>query len=186
MREASYLRQNLPVTNSMIKLISLKQRAYADIEARYVCAHEQRELRERTIVDGRQTFVTQCVRCGHASHPIGRTKVQAFSTGARTPAYDGALEDRWRAQKSQEYQEVFKNLGPSLEAEYEAYLRSAVWRERRNAILARASGRCELCEISDAVQVHHLTYIRLGSELLTDLLAVCANCHESLHAPTTD
>ena len=164
--------------------ISLKQGAYADIEGRYACVHEQRELRARTIIDARQTFVTQCVRCGHTSSPIARKSAQALSEGARIPPYDSELEDRWRTRKSQEYEQVFKNLGPSLEAEYQAYLRSDTWRNRRKEVFARSAERCELCQVADAVQVHHLTYIRLGNELSTDLLAVCATCHESLHAPT--
>lgn len=169
----------------MTNTVSIKQRAYADIEARYSCAHEKRELRARTIADGRQTFVTQCIRCGQTSNPVARKNAIALAAGAPIPPYDDCLENRWREAKSAEYKQVFPNLAPELQAEYEAYLRSPAWRELRGAVLARASDCCELCRIFDAVQVHHLTYERLGNERLTDLLAVCATCHESLHAPTT-
>ena len=168
----------------MASPISIKQRAYADIEARYSCAHLERELRARIIADGRQTFATQCIRCGNTSHPIARKTAEALSCGAKIAAYDESLETLWRERKSVEYEQVFQNLAPELEAEYEAYLRSAAWRERRKAVLERASDCCELCEIADAVQVHHLTYVRFGNELPTDLLAVCTSCHEILHAPT--
>ncbi len=44
------------------------------------------------------------------------------------------------------------------------------------------SNLCEFCEQASAVYVHHLTYVRLGNELLTDLLVVCGGCHAILHA----
>lgn len=168
----------------MTRLITLKQQAYAEIEARYTCAHLDQELRARTIANGRRSFVNQCIRCGHTSQPITRKKAEALSGGRIIPPYDDNLDKQWRERKSTEYQETFQALAPSLVAEYEAYLRSAAWGERRKAVLARASFRCELCQKADATQVHHRTYIRLGSELLTDLLAVCENCHEVLHAPS--
>lgn len=168
-----------------VGLIALKQQAYAEIEARFACAHLDRQLRARTTADGRQTFVTQCIRCGHTSQPIARKKAEALSGGKPFPHYDDNLDGQWRERKSAEYRQIFQALAPSLAAEYEAYLCSTEWRERRKAVLARASDRCELCQKADATQVHHRTYIRLGSELPTDLLAVCENCHEILHAQTS-
>jgi len=169
----------------VIDLITAKQRAYADIEARYACLHETRELRARTLVDGRRTFVSQCIRCGHTSSPIGRRKAEAVSAGTKIPSYDNDLQDKWRAQKSGEYAVVFQRLAPELEAEYDAYLRSEAWQKLRKAVFARASYRCEGCQAADAEEVHHLTYIRLGHEFLTDLLAVCAPCHAVLHTSHT-
>lgn len=166
----------------MIKLIEVKQRAYADIEARYACAHQHRELRVRTIADGRQTLVNQCVRCGNTSLPIARATARSLSKKTPIPPHNDNLEPQWRAQKSAEYQKVFEKLAPALAAEYESYLRSDVWRERRSAVLTRASNLCELCEKARAANVHHLTYVRLGNELLSDLLAVCESCHAILHA----
>jgi 5-methylcytosine-specific restriction endonuclease McrA len=36
--------------------------------------------------------------------------------------------------------------------------------------------------VERAVEVHHLTYERLGEERLTDLVALCRSCHEREHA----
>ncbi len=167
----------------MTDLIVVKQRAYAQIEERYSCAHEDRELRARTIADGRQTFVTQCIRCGQTSNPIARRKAVELARGRAIPFYDINLEESWRGRKSEEYQKIFQELAPSLADEYECYLRSNVWHEKRKAVLGRATYQCELCEKASATEVHHLTYVRLGKELLTDLLAVCETCHQLIHAP---
>jgi hypothetical protein len=168
----------------MTGILSLKLRTYAEIEARYACAHPERELRARIIVDGRQTFVTQCIRCGHTSSPLARKRVKAISGGVTLPPYDNGLENQWRARKSQEYDQVFKDLLPALQTECQAYLRSDAWQEKRKLVLARAYGRCELCPAAEAAEVHHRTYIRLGDEPLTDLVAVCRVCHRALHAQT--
>lgn len=78
-------------------------------------------------------------------------------------------------------------MAKGLASEYESpaqrlhrkYLQSAVWRRVRAPIVARANGHCERCSTaSDALQVHHLTYERVGGgELPTDLQAICRRCH---------
>lgn len=65
---------------------------------------------------------------------------------------------------------------------YEDYLRSAAWRSRRQRILRRDHFRCR-CGLP-AVQVHHLSYSRVGNELDDDLISVCATCHEQIHSGT--
>jgi 5-methylcytosine-specific restriction endonuclease McrA len=64
---------------------------------------------------------------------------------------------------------------------YQWYLSSAFWRERRVAAFRRAQGICERCKQRPATQVHHLTYIRVFSELPTDLQALCKECHAKIH-----
>jgi len=62
--------------------------------------------------------------------------------------------------------------------QYQKYLQSPEWKDRRKGILRRANGRCERCgDECDRLHVHHLTYARLGCERDTDLLAICNRCH---------
>jgi hypothetical protein len=165
------------------QFIVLKQRSYAEIEARYACSHSVRELRFRTIADGRPAYVTQCIQCGHTSQAIALKAALASAVGRLIPPYDDNLEASWRERKSTEYSEAFQSLRPQLQQEYEAYLASPKWRAMRQAVLSRSQGVCELCEKEAATDIHHVTYIRLGNELLTDLRAVCRTCHEYLHTP---
>src|SRR3954469_18543490 len=60
---------------------------------------------------------------------------------------------------------------------YNGYLRSAEWKMRREGILLRSQGRCEKCARRMPIQVHHLTYERVGNELPEDLAALCFDCH---------
>jgi hypothetical protein len=66
---------------------------------------------------------------------------------------------------------------------YVAYLKSAEWLVKRAQVLHRAGGRCERCHGAEAVEVHHLTYERVGDELPGDLIALCAPCHRRAHPP---
>lgn len=64
---------------------------------------------------------------------------------------------------------------------YPAYLRSTTWKRKRAEY--RASGRPMECACgANRVQLHHLTYERIGDELLDDLQPLCAECHAMAHA----
>ncbi len=64
---------------------------------------------------------------------------------------------------------------------YTGYLKGAQWDNRRRLVLKRANGLCEGCRNQPATQVHHLTYRRVGNEMLFDLVAVCDHCHAICH-----
>jgi len=65
---------------------------------------------------------------------------------------------------------------------YSAYLRSAHWRQVKEAY--RESDRdqaCYCCGDPDDVHLHHKTYERIGHEELDDLVALCPRCHHLVH-----
>jgi 5-methylcytosine-specific restriction endonuclease McrA len=71
--------------------------------------------------------------------------------------------------------------------EYESkYLWSPHWRAFRKLALDEQRQRlglniCDYCENTSELQVHHLTYERLGSERLEDVSIVCKDCHDQFH-----
>jgi hypothetical protein len=64
---------------------------------------------------------------------------------------------------------------------YNQYLQSPAWQERRERIIKRAGGCCEKCKSTQALQVHHLTYARIGNERDGDLIVLCEQCHGREH-----
>jgi hypothetical protein len=66
-------------------------------------------------------------------------------------------------------------------ARYRAVMASGGWRRRRAAAIRRAGRRCQRCGVRGPLDVHHLTYRRLGRERPGDLLALCESCHGALH-----
>ena len=70
--------------------------------------------------------------------------------------------------------------------DYEAYLQTQEWAERRQRVLKRANGVCEGCGTAPAEQVHHLTYEHCGNEFLWELVAICRHCHLGVHGIESD
>ena len=64
---------------------------------------------------------------------------------------------------------------------YSKYLASERWKELRDAKLCEVGDKCQRCKRRSNLQVHHLTYERLGHERLTDLQVLCESCHEKAH-----
>ena len=66
----------------------------------------------------------------------------------------------------------------SQSAAYRARLMCPDWRGIVcPRIIRRAGGRCERCKRFGHLEIHHLTYERLGHELDSDLEALCDICH---------
>jgi 5-methylcytosine-specific restriction endonuclease McrA len=85
--------------------------------------------------------------------------------------------------RREQYAAVIKEPSKShIGGSYSQYLQSDQWRETRRLILGRAAGRCESCNLkTDFLQVHHVSYHRIGKESPTHLMALCGKCHESRH-----
>ena len=67
-------------------------------------------------------------------------------------------------------------------ARYEAHLQSAAWASIRRERLEHARWQCERCRRDGVpLEVHHVTYARLGREDLADLWALCETCHAEVH-----
>jgi len=64
---------------------------------------------------------------------------------------------------------------------YDAYIKSPEWKRRRQHAIELAGYCCEACGATawdTRLEVHHLTYERLGDEADKDLVAMCPKCHE--------
>jgi 5-methylcytosine-specific restriction endonuclease McrA len=65
---------------------------------------------------------------------------------------------------------------------YTCYLASPKWQHTRASAIVAAGGACADCGTQRRLlDVHHLTYRRLGHEHLSDLTAVCRPCHDARH-----
>lgn len=68
---------------------------------------------------------------------------------------------------------------------YEEYLRSDHWKARSNVARVRDGHRCRDCYSRENLDVHHLTYERLGEERNGDLITLCRGCHLARHRITS-
>jgi 5-methylcytosine-specific restriction endonuclease McrA len=61
---------------------------------------------------------------------------------------------------------------------YNEYLKSEQWRQKRRLVLKRDNFTCQSCLIKEATEVHHLRYTHVFNEPLFDLTSVCYTCHK--------
>lgn len=64
---------------------------------------------------------------------------------------------------------------------HNTYLKSDHWQNISQQKRIEAQFRCQLCNSGEKLQVHHRTYERVGKELLSDLTALCGECHDKFH-----
>jgi len=63
---------------------------------------------------------------------------------------------------------------------YHRYIKSKAWRSRRLAYYEKFGKQCVVCGDSD-INLHHVTYERLGREHDGDLIALCVYHHDRFH-----
>jgi len=66
--------------------------------------------------------------------------------------------------------------------EYQTYINSRQWKNKRAMALERAGYKCQRCGFSKwskKLEVHHLTYDRFGNEIPEDLMVLCEDCHKA-------
>ena len=66
---------------------------------------------------------------------------------------------------------------------YDEYIKSDKWQDKKSEVLARDDTRC-VCG-NPAAAVHHKTYANLGDEPISDLVALCRDCHSVCHSGIT-
>lgn len=62
-----------------------------------------------------------------------------------------------------------------------AYLDSEEWQTLRFSVFQRDNYTCQSCGSKNKLNCHHITYLRLGAEWMTDLVTLCQECHSNLH-----
>ena len=81
--------------------------------------------------------------------------------------------------------DVASSPAKTFEQEYAEYIRSAKWRRKAKAAMARAGENCERCgcsKLSRRLEVHHVNYDRFKNEFPEDLQVLCVACHEKADA----
>ena len=81
--------------------------------------------------------------------------------------------------KRQRKRQRRKSKPPTLT--YREYIDSPAWKRKRAAAIKHNGSKCNICGGKSYLQVHHLTYERLGREEMSDLEVLCKFCHGLEH-----
>lgn len=155
------------------------------VDREFTCRCESKRIVVKVQKNGRR-FHEQCDNCGQLE-PV---KSADLSESERNQAisYDKKTKDKWWQSRQARTSELYERDKQDQKAEfdqwYQDYLSTPEWQAKRTKVLQRAKHLCEGCMINSATQVHHLTYVRVGREMLFDLVAVCEPCHRQVHEPT--
>jgi hypothetical protein len=149
------------------------------------CPHTRKELRQRRNRGGAIQYIDQCLDCGDSVGMFQKHSPNLTSS----PAWDDHLQEKYltareqlKAAIIQKHVRIQRNRTEGFWKRYNEYLKSEAWAQRRLKVLKRANGQCEGCSDKKATQVHHLTYAHKFNEFLFELVAVCDDCHTSLHS----
>ena len=64
---------------------------------------------------------------------------------------------------------------------YDEYIQSKQWKAKADETKRLAGYRCQVCNSDEDLHAHHRSYERLGEELQSDLVCLCAKCHSLFH-----
>lgn len=71
---------------------------------------------------------------------------------------------------------------PKFQARKKIYMNSKAWRDKKNLVLARDSNRCQICNSTSNLAVHHMRdYILIPYEPISSLITLCRTCHQRQH-----
>lgn len=147
----------------------------AQVDEEFTCLHPHTRLVRRPARNESYAIVRQCERCGWTSPAVPFASYPGNPT--TLPEMDRKRTAAWYEQRRQRYEGLVADRQAVWRTRYAQYLQSAEWQARRTAVMTRAKSWCEGCRAAQATEVHHLTYVRAGQELLFDLVAVCRTCH---------
>ena len=157
-----------------IRAAQLAVNIYADIG---VCHHTHQELRLRIDRAGRKFYSPQCLACGRPAQAVKGSVVLALDPNPLP--YDEELYEREADKRSQQCRD--------RQSFYNDHLLSDYWRTIRIQVFERDGYTCQFmdgdtgryCD-GPATDCHHKTYKRLGNERVSDLKALCRDCHERI------
>jgi len=129
-----------------------------------------------------QLFGENCTVCNGPHIVRSRSEANLRLSGGGLSDVCSDCRDSHQKQRQEEYQTKLRTwLSDARRMPYRDYLKTQHWDEVRRAAVRRARGACQLCAAKAHLHVHHRTYVRLGQEIASDVIALCGACHAAFH-----
>lgn len=145
----------------------------------YECRHDSTEVRCKVAKNGAKIYMRQCLVCGRST----TTAIKHADLGDLNQYgdWDHKLESDWYDRQRQAWADERDQVNEDRNREYQSYLRTDTWKDKRNRVLARDKYVCQACLRRNATEVHHTTYEHIMNEPLFELISICDVCHRALH-----
>ena len=149
------------------------------------CTKHDSHLVRKAKANGTSQFTYQCRRCGQ----IDYSKTGRGPWVAKPATIDIDSLPIWSDDIAEAAMLAARFAAASAQAEkdqawwdrYHEHLASDFWHALRQKALRRDNWLCQGCLDAAAEHIHHLTYDRLGHELLCDVVSLCTDCHKICH-----
>lgn len=82
--------------------------------------------------------------------------------------------------KSKKWKKRFKNK-QKYRPKYKEYIKSKAWMKKRRVFIELHGRKCAACDSKNKLRVHHMSYRHVGNERESELIILCARCHEEYH-----
>lgn len=141
------------------------------------------------------TYFAMCMEAGisrYFTFPLGAAKKYGIS-GKSFRRYVAELEEKgfikkqsgMNQRKPNRYSFSFgwkpeEDKGTTVD--YNEYMESDAWANKRFERLKKDNFQCQMCGSAKNLNVHHVTYERLGNEDMNDLVTLCNKCHSKVHS----
>ena len=138
-----------------------------------------------TISNGNTVVRLYCTKC-HFLEPNSRPK--SDYNVSQLPVKDLAeyrvFSDRIYSEEMAEVKNFTDELSRysygEMVMDYQTYLSSDYWKDKRTSVLTRDNYTCQICG-KPAEIVHHFSYVHIGNEFMFELVSLCRECHKIYH-----
>ena len=142
------------------------------------CQHKNKEVRKMEMKNNKCHVAYQCLDCGDR---IGDWLPQKGINIEGLPSWNPDIRQQYHEDQQEKTRQDFETKQLKRHKEYEKYIHSPEWKERRDRVMKRCGYLCECCLLRKAAHVHHTTYANIRNEMLWELRGVCIKCHEWIH-----
>ena len=148
------------------------------MKRKFLCANCKEAIRKRNLERSKERQVDLIkIRKENTEVYIKRylDPSNSWKKGVKTYQKINDLKELYINQK--EVEEYIKDM------DYYDFLETPYWKAIAEYIRKRADYKCQLCNSTENLNVHHRTYEHHGDELnnLRDLICICEDCHYKFH-----
>jgi len=142
------------------------------------CNNHELVFVKRLKSNGKPLLNKQCLQCGE--HDSTAYKLNLVLDFNLLPEYSEEKREKNWILKKQQYELKRENEKTAWFENYNLYLQTNEWKEKRLKVLKRDNWTCQSCLEREANEVHHITYKHVFKEPCFDLISICYNCHDEL------
>lgn len=148
---------------------------YGDVKECRNCHSNNIQVVKYIIANGRIQYRHQCMDCGCLD--VASIKYASIPKDVDIPLVNEKLRECYYENNSKQFENY-------ADIDYNEYIVSEEWYQKRPAIFELKGDKCIICGKNHNIDIHHLNYDYLGHEEdnnFADVIPLCRDCHSKIH-----